>query len=780
MYIGKLNNKITSHEWSVARSDNGKAPALKESGDPLCGNTLSIKWNELAPAALDLHIRIPRGLWIDTAVLRFGARSQPLSVSLFTAGKELLLDSYRGETGQAITKKEIALHAEGEYEELTVSVYADLSDVIIESLDLYGADLSGERLFPTPARFDLTGDGSLSIADYDTVSADCIEGEKAAAILAQKLTEKAGICLRPAREGKISLIHRADIAANGYDLITDSRRIVIEASDLRGFVQGSETLIKLISSGNIPHCRIEDAPFCEFRGVHLFIPAPDRMDYTKRLIKYILSPMGYNFIIMELAGAMRYHSHPEINEAFLEANRRADAGEWPPFPHGSVGGKQIVEHEDIRDLVDYARSYGIEIIPEIQSLGHVQFMTLAHPEIAERPIDAPVFEATDERFADVPPKDFYAHCFCPSNPRSYEILFDLMEEVIDVFRPAKYVHMGHDEIYQIGVCPVCSKRDPADLLAEDIKRLHDYLAERGLSMMIWADMLQPVTKYKTPPAISRIPKDILMLDFIWYFHVDKDIEDNLLNEGFEVLMGNMYSSHYPRYESRIRKAGMRGAQVSTWVQTDENSLAREGKLYDFLYSAQMMWSDSYTHHARYAYDKVIADILPHLREQMKQVRYPSLTAHIKSPIYDGGSIPTVTEGAIAVDGAFDSLIIDHTLLRERHRVPWERLETLGHYVFTYSDGRAERMPVTYAGNVSHCQRRHHQPFTHQYYRHNGYTTAWETDGIEEYSEKGECITLYRIEWINPHPRVPLVDVKYCPADKESDLFVRRLTGIIKK
>ena len=99
---------------------------------------------------------------------------------------------------------------------------------------------------------------------------------------------------------------------------------------------------------NFAVCTVEDAPFVPFRGVHLFIPSEAQMPFAKRLIKYLLSPMGYNHIIMELAGAMRYHSHPEINEAFLEANRRADAGEWPPFPHGSVGGKQIVEHENSR------------------------------------------------------------------------------------------------------------------------------------------------------------------------------------------------------------------------------------------------------------------------------------------------------------------------------------------------------------------------------------------------------------------------------------------------
>ncbi len=775
MFIGKLNDKIAALEWQAVRSDNGNAPKFKESGDPFSGERLAIAWSELAPSGLDLQIRIPEGLWLDSIVLHFGAKSEPVCVSLFTADKERLVDSYHSETGKAISQKEIALHAEGEYESVILSINAELSDVILEGIELYGADFSGEQLYPTPAKFDLTSAERLPIADYNTVSADCAEAENAIAILEEKLYETVSLSVSRADDGNIAFIHRADIAANGYTLTADAERITIEASDLRGFVQGAETLIKLIDASSIPNCRIEDAPFCEFRGVHLFVPAPDRMDYTKRLIKYLLSPMGYNHIIMELAGAMRYHSHPEINEAFLEGNRRADAGEWPPFPHGSVGGKQIVEHEDIRDLIDYARSFGIEIIPEIQSLGHVQFMTLAHPDIAERPVDAPVFEAVDERFADIPPKDFYAHCFCPSNPKSYEILFDLMDEIIEVFKPKKYVHMGHDEIYQIGVCPVCSKRDPADILAEDLCRLHDYLAERGLSMMIWSDMLQPVTKYKTPSAISRIPKDIVMLDFIWYFHVDKDIEDNLLREGFEVIMGNMYSSHYPRYESRIRKAGMRGAQVSSWVQTDEETLAREGKLYDFLYSAQMMWSDSYTRHARYAYDKIISGILPQLREHLKQVRYPSLAPHNETILYDGGAIGETFD----LNGRFDSLLIEHTALRERHRVPWKPLEVIGNYVITYESGAEKILPVTYAGNIGHCKRRHHQPFTHQYYRHNGYITAWETDGIEKYDENGERITLYQIEWINPRPEEVIANVAYRPVDDASDLYVGRIVGVKK-
>jgi len=42
----------------------------------------------------------------------------------------------------------------------------------------------------------------------------------------------------------------------------------------------------------------------------------------------------------------------------------------------------VVEKKDVRDFVDYIKSFGIEAIPEIQSLGHVQYLTQAYPEIA--------------------------------------------------------------------------------------------------------------------------------------------------------------------------------------------------------------------------------------------------------------------------------------------------------------------------------------------------------------------------------------------------------------
>ena len=51
----------------------------------------------------------------------------------------------------------------------------------------------------------------------------------------------------------------------------------------------------------------------------------------------------------------------------------------------SAAGRSL-EKEEVADLVRYAKSLGIEVVPEMQSLSHAYYLVLAHPEIAERAV----------------------------------------------------------------------------------------------------------------------------------------------------------------------------------------------------------------------------------------------------------------------------------------------------------------------------------------------------------------------------------------------------------
>jgi hexosaminidase len=354
----------------------------------------------------------------------------------------------------------------------------------------------------------------------------------------------------------------------------------------------------------------------------------------------------------------------------------------------------------------------------------------------------------------------------------------MLDEIIEVIQPKEYVHMGHDEVYGIGICPICKQKDPADLFAQDVNRIHAYLAAKGLKMMIWADMLQPVTKYRTPAAIDKIPRDILLLDFIWYFHMDKDIEDNLLAKGFQVMMGNMYSSHYPRYESRITKPGMVGAQISAWTTTNEDELGREGKIYDFLYTGEMLWNPQYDGRHRLSYDRYLKTLMPKLRQDLKQIHYPTpnhTTVLLENTATYPLSAPTNT--ACEADILCDSLVFEHATVEKITRIPWISLRTIGCYEVEYADSTVLEIPLSYGGNISHWNRRQNEPFRGGYYRHNGYSGTYFVDAEESKGANGENISVYRYEWLNPKPATPIRSIRLRQYPDHPTVFPHRITAV---
>lgn len=773
MTIGKLNGLLPGITYGATFENSARIPNAEEKGNPLCGEILSYKWEELRDTGVEFHIALGMSAFVDRVVLHVSEKTNLSEVLLTSYGKRL--SAYRAETGKAITEKVLELEAGLVTDGLTLLVRGDFSNIEILSIDLYGAVGEEDMLFPTPNAAEL-GDSYVPHAHFSSYTADSEDGKRAGAILSEKFAELTAERLTEQECGTIRFVTDAALSANAYSVTVSNEKTELRASDLRGFVMAAECFIKLTDERGVRTAEVSDAPAYPFRGVHLYLPSMQNMEFARRLIKYLVSPMGYNAVIMEVATGMRYESHPEINDAVSEAMEKSRAGEWPPFPHAAVADGTVLEKSAIRAFVSYIRAFGIEVVPEVQSLGHVPYITLAHPEIAE--VDEEMKNADlDTRLEDARPNVFYPHCYCPSNDRSYEILFDLLDEVIEVFEPREYVHMGHDEVYYMGVCPLCKGKSHADLFASDVSRIHAHLKEKGLKMMMWADMLQPVTKYQTPAAIDRIPRDILMLDFIWYFHLGKDIEDNLLGEGFKVAVGNLYSSHFPRYESRIRKEGMVGGQISAWACTSEEGLQREGKLYDLLYTAQMLWADGYSHLYRLVYERTISELMPALRERIKGVKYPSRAHGTRRTLLCENTIGEASAtAAFSVSELCDSIVLIHAMTARRMRLPWTKHDEVGRYRLTYTDGSEELLSVTAYGNIGYIGRRQYEPLAPKLYRHNGYAAVYESDGVTEYGADGTPLTFYRWEYILPKGKRLSSVVLEEDSNFDARIFLRRAEG----
>jgi N-acetyl-beta-hexosaminidase len=138
--------------------------------------------------------------------------------------------------------------------------------------------------------------------------------------------------------------------------------------------------------------------------------------------------------------------------------------------HYDAGGGFIIEKDAVRDIVKSANENFIEVIPEIPSLTHSYYLLTRHPELAEYPGNK------------------WPSTYCPSNPGSYKLLFDVYDEYIDVIHP-KMIQIGHDEWWgaPLGVCPLCRGKDYSDLYAGDVSKIHNYLASKGIKTAMWGD-----------------------------------------------------------------------------------------------------------------------------------------------------------------------------------------------------------------------------------------------------------------------------------------------------
>jgi len=409
---------------------------------------------------------------------------------------------------------------------------------------------------------------------------------------------------------------------------------------------------------------------------------------------------------------------------------------------------------------------------------------MAYPEIAEQPVEGG-----------------YPDSYCPLHPKSHEIVFDMIDEVVELLGPLRYVHMGHDEVYTMAECPRCKGKTRDELFAHDVHVLHDYLQSKGVQMMIWADMLQPWQRYACQNVAPLIPKDIVLLEFVWYFRTWADTEDLLLENGFSVVFGNCYSSHFTRYERRTHKQGVIGTQISVWAATDEETMGRLGKLYDLAYSANLSWSETCQDELRWTFDRRIADLMPGIRARLggrplhaRQQIPLDLGALANAPRrdssgvrggYDLSALPSgkttlrglqvqFSEGLILVESQdmrmsgsqavtvpipaqAEALLFAHccTAMAHIEQAIGPR-PAIARYTVEYADGTTETIDVTYGHHVAEWNRRHGAPLGSRFYRHAGYVATYPVDPLwQGKTVCGEDVTLYGLEWVNPRPEVPL-------------------------
>ena len=300
-----------------------------------------------------------------------------------------------------------------------------------------------------------------------------------------------------AREGPVEAIideTLAGVGAEGYFLTCHKEGFRLEATTERGLFYGRQTLRQISSIGLIPCCKIVDNPAMSMRAVMFDLArCKEKHDYYYEMIE-LLSQWKINTVFLHLTDhsgcALRFNSYPNLATQFA------------------------FTQDEMRKLISYAAERHIELIPEIETWGHARYITRL-PELAD------LAENKDDPRA-----------LCTSNPKTWEVLGNILDEVAALF-PSKYIHAGCDEA-AFGTCATCVAKADRDgkgaLVGEHVRKVCELVKARGKVPMIWGDVLLAHRE-----SADIIPKDAVVCH--WDYKPDLSAEpvEFLKSKGYEVV-----------------------------------------------------------------------------------------------------------------------------------------------------------------------------------------------------------------------------------------------------
>ncbi len=514
----------------------------------------------------------------------------------------------------------------------------------------------------------------------------------------------------------------------------------IFATSEKAFIYAAATLSQLARENKLSEGFLYDLPIGNERGYRAFLPARAGFEDFYRMVDF-LATYKFNSIILEIGGAMEYRRHPKINETWAEFCRdmhrysgRTKEIQFKTYPwpknsiHCDNAGGDVLTQEECRTLAAYCRSRGLKVIPECPSLSHVDFLVLAYPELRERC------------------EDGHPDTYCPRHPDVYTYVFDILEEVIDVFEP-EAVHIGHDETYSIGICPRCKGTPAYKLYAEDVIKIYSFLKERGIKTYMWGEKLLNARAGKERiggaghgigtrhvpalfPCRDLLPRDITYLH--WYWRFNEEYDKVYHERGMTAVYGNLDALLVENWNKR-RDAGINGGFVSNWGSFEAEYMQRNCQYFELFASAYAFWCDDFEEKGSVEVTKLCFEAGYRLRLEA-----------IKNPF----EITHTTTHSIRYEAVWDGIFIT------------DEKYLLGRYELTYADGTIDYLPVRYGSHVGCSAIKN--PVGSAEFRQLSY-------GVLPIAYQGAYA--YRALYEDPHPDKDLVSISYLPATGREDIKV---------
>ncbi len=260
----------------------------------------------------------------------------------------------------------------------------------------------------------------------------------------------------------------------GYELTSTKDGFHIYASTEVGEFYATQTLYQILafSYWGCDMMDISEKPSEKDAAINKYIPLLKIKDEPHYRMRSVMLDLGRaTFTAPYIKQIIRIMAHLKMNMLHLHLyDDELNGFKFSTLPLGSENPFAINASE-LKDIVKYARSYHITVVPELESWGHVGSIVYHYPEL---------FGAVG----------MWGGASFGIGEKTYELLEKMYEEVLLCLEDEAIIHVGLDEATW-AVLP--GERDKGYTPTKHVGRIYDILMKLGekynkkITMFLWAD-----------------------------------------------------------------------------------------------------------------------------------------------------------------------------------------------------------------------------------------------------------------------------------------------------
>lgn len=516
-------------------------------------------------------------------------------------------------------------------------------------------------LIPYPAELNL-GTGNFNLTASTSILAEdkrfANEAAQLNALIAQYLGKP--LSNMKASKSQIRLLFDNQMTApEAYKVEVNQNEILLKAKEPAGMFRAVQTIRQLLPATegkaglaktlNLPVLKIADQPAYEWRGMHLDVSRHFfSMDYLHKFID-----------LMALYKFNKFHLHLTDDQGWRVEIKKypklTDEGAWRSFnnqdsvcierskenPDFAIDPRFIVNRngkqqyggfytqKELKELVAYAATKHITIVPEIDMPGHMMAAINSYPFLVG---------AGENKWNEV-----FTTPISPCSDDVFKFAEDIFSEIIDIF-PSKYIHVGGDEVDRSSweKSPVCKEfmarhglKTSGELQSYFINHMEKYFNAKGRELIGWDEILEdgisstamvmywrswvpnaPVKAAKNGNKVIMSPGNPL------YFDADPDHTSVYKVYHFNPI---------PKGLTAAEEKGIIGAQANTWAEKIPSENRAEYMIYPRMTAlAERLWTNKELYSS---YQARLAQHFPRLEALKVNYRLPDIEGLVEKNVF---------------------------------------------------------------------------------------------------------------------------------------------------